>query len=79
VLGSLKKWSAKVFGAVRNKILILERGLKAMRCADVDGREIQTVEKELCELFERDIEKTLWHVIDLEWIGSVREIIADNA
>jgi hypothetical protein len=52
--GSLKKWSATTFGAVRKKILKLERRLKGMRCSGAESHEIRKVESELCELFERE-------------------------
>nr|XP_051190257.1 uncharacterized protein LOC127303581 [Lolium perenne] len=52
--GSLKRWSAESFGAIRKKILKLERKLKGMRCSDADSHGIQQVEKSLCELFERE-------------------------
>jgi hypothetical protein len=56
VAASLKKWGRDSFGAIKNKINRLERKLKAMRLGTEDGTpaELQLIEKELCELFERE-------------------------
>jgi hypothetical protein len=53
---SLKKWDRETFGAVRNKINKTERRLKSMRLGSLEGSEVEMrlLERELCELFERE-------------------------
>jgi hypothetical protein len=53
--GSLNKWSRDSFGAIRKKILKLERRLKGLRGdSSASNAEVRIVEKSLCELFERE-------------------------
>jgi hypothetical protein len=56
VAASLKKWGRDTFGAVKTKISKLEHKLKSMRLGTVEGTaaEIRLIERELCELFERE-------------------------
>jgi hypothetical protein len=53
---SLQSWSRETFGAVRHKIRKIERKLHYLRVsASGEGiDEIRNLEKELCELFERE-------------------------
>jgi hypothetical protein len=56
VATSLGQWSRDTFGSVQQKIRNLEKHLKYLRLApwrDTDD-EASTVERELCELFERE-------------------------
>jgi hypothetical protein len=56
VATSLGQWSKDTFGSVGRKIRKLERRLKYLRLApwNVNSEEASAVERELCELFERE-------------------------
>jgi hypothetical protein len=56
VAGSLQDWSREAFGAIRRKIQKIERRLKYLRmeASDVSVPVIRQLEKDLCELFERE-------------------------
>jgi hypothetical protein len=56
VANSLGQWSKDTFGSVQQKIRSLEKHLKYLRLAPWRGTddEARTVERELCELFERE-------------------------
>jgi hypothetical protein len=56
VAASLKKWGRDYFGAVKSKIVKLECKLKSMcmNMVDCTLADIRSVERELCELFERE-------------------------
>ncbi|XP_071680193.1 uncharacterized protein [Lolium perenne] len=56
VAGSLKSWSRESFSAVRKKIQRLERHLQQLRlnARDADLHVIRKIEKDLCEMFERE-------------------------
>ena len=56
VATSLKKWGRETFGAVRTKITKVERKIKSLRLGSADGTEVEVrlMERELCELFERE-------------------------
>jgi hypothetical protein len=56
VAGSLKSWSREAFGAIRKKIQRLEHRLKHLRMSatGLDQPEIRKLEKDLCEMFERE-------------------------
>ncbi|KAK1678101.1 hypothetical protein QYE76_038949 [Lolium multiflorum] len=55
--GSLKDWSVATFGSVRREITRLERSLRSLRNLPTTDRtlaEEKRVERQLCELFERE-------------------------
>ncbi|KAM0925635.1 hypothetical protein ACQ4PT_004066 [Festuca glaucescens] len=54
--GSLRNWSRDSFGSVRKRIQKLERKLKSMRLSEqaASAADIRLVEKDLCEMFERE-------------------------
>ena len=55
--GSMIKWSKVSFGSVRKEIAKFERRLKVLRNTPVDAATVaeeRRVEKQLCELFERE-------------------------
>ncbi|KAM0889077.1 hypothetical protein ACQ4PT_027916 [Festuca glaucescens] len=56
VATSLAQWSKDTFGSVRKKIQKLERRLKCLRLAPWDSTDTEAkgIERELCELFERE-------------------------
>jgi hypothetical protein len=57
VAGNLKEWSASTFGSVRKEINRLEKCLRYLRCSatsDDSIAEEKRVERQLCELFERE-------------------------
>jgi hypothetical protein len=57
VAGSLKQWSRESFGSIRSNIRKLERRLKCLRSTPLSEAAIieeRSLEKQLCELFERE-------------------------
>uniref|UniRef100_A0ACD5W0Q6 Uncharacterized protein n=1 Tax=Avena sativa TaxID=4498 RepID=A0ACD5W0Q6_AVESA len=51
---SLKRWSKDSFGAVQKKIRKVEYKLKDLRLSNAELLEVRSIEKYLCELFERE-------------------------